>query len=286
MSIHVANDRSTRFGIRLMLLACAVLIGMTAAPLYAQDTAPAAPAVQVSQPDAAPPTLGLKPGEEILVASDKPMAPVKVTAVHPGSMVLADTPIHSRHSGLSNGYVDAIAAGLLLIPLDKSLGKVIPRSDPNNLDGPTRAINSLGTPTALLPIIGGLYVTGDKSTAKDALSALATVTVMAEGMKVLAGRERPLVGNQHGDFKGPSLGHGRESFPSGHTAAAFAVASVLAAHHPQQKWLYYGVASAVGLARIRSSMHFPSDVLVGAGLGMYAGRQAVNREDGLLSIRF
>lgn len=262
-----ARHHSIRSRVRLICLACAVLISITiAVPLYAQ----------VPQPDNGPPTLGLQQGEQVLVASDRPMAPVTVAAVNPV------IPEHSKRSLLSNASVDAIAAGLLLIPFDKSLEKSISKSD----DTATQVANSFGTPLMLFPIIGAVYLSGDRQTAGEAFTAWANASIITQVLKVATGRDRPLVGDQQGTFHGPSLSSGRESFPSGHTSAAFAVATVLAKKHPKQSWLYYGIASAVGMARIRSSAHFPSDVLVGAGIGIYAGNQAVGHKPGLLSIGF
>ena len=59
------------------------------------------------------------------------------------------------------------------------------------------------------------------------------------------------------------------SFPSGHTSSAFAIATSLSASYP--KW-YVIVpsmtwATAVGVSRSWLGVHYPSDVLVGAGLG-------------------
>lgn len=179
-------------------------------------------------------------------------------------------------------------AGLLLIPLDNELAKTI-RLDPGEkTDGVTEAANSLGTAKVLIPILGGMYVLGDredKDTVKQAVSALASAAIVTQGMKYLTGRARPNMPDS-GDFKGPGAGKGYTSFPSGHTSAAFAVATVLANKHPNQEWLYYGLASAVGVARVRKSAHFPSDVLVGAAVGMYAGNRAVEGGPRMLSIRF
>jgi len=61
------------------------------------------------------------------------------------------------------------------------------------------------------------------------------------------------------------------SFPSGHTAGSFAAATALAAFYPRDRPLLLLCASAVGASRIYLGHHFPSDVLVGAGLGALIG---------------
>jgi undecaprenyl-diphosphatase len=65
------------------------------------------------------------------------------------------------------------------------------------------------------------------------------------------------------------------SFPSGHTAASFAAATVLAMAYPSARPLLFATATAVGVSRIHLGHHFPSDViaggLLGAGLGLVSG---------------
>ena len=63
------------------------------------------------------------------------------------------------------------------------------------------------------------------------------------------------------------------SFPSGHTASAFATATVLQRNMGWKVGIpAYAFASAVGASRMASSKHYLSDVLVGAGIGIAAGR--------------
>ncbi len=83
------------------------------------------------------------------------------------------------------------------------------------------------------------------------------------------GRQRPTDGNGGGGF----WQHGT-SFPSDHSTAAWAVASVIAHEYPGTltKLLVYGLASAVSLSRVTGQDHFPTDVLIGAGIGWFAGR--------------
>jgi membrane-associated phospholipid phosphatase len=62
------------------------------------------------------------------------------------------------------------------------------------------------------------------------------------------------------------------SFPSGHTAQAFAAATFMAKEYGDQSLWYsvgaYTVATGVGTMRVLNNRHWISDVLVGAGIGI------------------
>jgi membrane-associated phospholipid phosphatase len=61
------------------------------------------------------------------------------------------------------------------------------------------------------------------------------------------------------------------SFPSGHTAGSFAAAAALSCFYPKDWPLLIGTAAAVGASRVYLGMHFPGDVVVGAGFGTALG---------------
>lgn len=66
----------------------------------------------------------------------------------------------------------------------------------------------------------------------------------------------------------------KTSFPSGHTAQAFATATFLAKEYGDKSIWYsiaaYSMATTVGVMRVMNNRHWVSDVLVGAGIGIFS----------------
>ena len=58
------------------------------------------------------------------------------------------------------------------------------------------------------------------------------------------------------------------SFPSGHTAAGFVMATLVTAFYPEFTVLAYTLASLIGFSRVLLGVHFPGDILAGALLGI------------------
>lgn len=58
------------------------------------------------------------------------------------------------------------------------------------------------------------------------------------------------------------------SFPSGHTSAAFMMATLLSYFFPAMAVPLYGWAILVGFSRVVLGVHFPTDTLIGSLLGI------------------
>ncbi len=66
------------------------------------------------------------------------------------------------------------------------------------------------------------------------------------------------------------------SLPSGHAAAAFVFATVLSFYYPMLMIPAYTLASLIALARVFLGVHYPSDILAGAALGLISAIIGLN----------
>lgn len=110
-----------------------------------------------------------------------------------------------------------------------------------------------------------------KIVAIQSLIAHGIAALLANGLKHLIGRPRPKFIHS-GDWQMTlSWTSGLDSFPSGHSAASFAVATVLAKRFPLFGPLCVAVAFFVALSRVLRGSHFLTDVLGGAVIGILSG---------------
>jgi undecaprenyl-diphosphatase len=96
--------------------------------------------------------------------------------------------------------------------------------------------------------------------------AVACADLLAFALKTVVDVDRPPL--HHGSPNPLVHVPADHSFPSGHAATSFAAALILASSAPRRAWLFYVLAAAIGFSRIYVGVHYPSDVLGGALLGL------------------
>jgi undecaprenyl-diphosphatase len=149
------------------------------------------------------------------------------------------------------------------------------------LDGTLSTLSRAADRSVLwIGVAGALALTGGPSgrrAARDGLVAigLASATVNL-GLKRVATRERPLRDEvalaQDRWVRMPSS----DSFPSGHTASAVAVATAVGGRRPRQARPRRGLARVVGYSRVHTGVHYPGDVAAGAAVGSACGFAVAN----------
>ena len=98
---------------------------------------------------------------------------------------------------------------------------------------------------------------------------------------------RPRNPHSFGFLRGFAGGDQYRSFPSGHTLAAFAAAAAVSSETsdwwPNTRWIIgpalFSGATLTGVSRMYDNRHWASDVLVGAGIGTFAGLKVVRFND-------
>jgi len=112
-------------------------------------------------------------------------------------------------------------------------------------------------------VVGELSLMADGKASKPEMvqgaKALVSTGIATEILKYAVGEKRP-----NSDSK--------TSFPSGHTSAAFAMATVIADYHPKYAIPAFAIASTIGWSRVEVGAHRWQDVIAGAALGYFTAK--------------
>jgi undecaprenyl-diphosphatase len=163
--------------------------------------------------------------------------------------------------------------------LDRAVYAAIAKVPTPALDVAMRRLSNSANHSLLwLGIAGGLSLTGPagrRAAARGVLAIGVTSAVVNLGVKPFSTRRRP-------DREGAGVPGQRyvampasTSFPSGHSASAFAFATAVSRDNP---WLAIGIqflAGGVAYSRVHTGVHYPGDTVAGALIGAGAG-QAVS----------
>jgi membrane-associated phospholipid phosphatase len=183
------------------------------------------------------------------------------------------------------GFLLAATVTTGLLFADEELQKIVQRNRSHFSDD----LSNLVTPSEhVYPavIIGSFYLGGlffDRKKEKDTsfylLEALIFSQGITQGIKYLTGRARPFADKGAFYFEGLRARPSSYSlsFPSGHSATAFSLASVIAEQYDSKVIgrFSYSLALLAAWARVNDNAHFISDVFFGGVLGNWVGKTVV-----------
>jgi membrane-associated phospholipid phosphatase len=111
------------------------------------------------------------------------------------------------------------------------------------------------------------------------LEAAGFSAATTEVLKLGAGRERPNETTDVNEWRA-----GGSSFPSLHVSAAFAIGTVLAeSGNDEYRWIRrvigYGIATATMYARLHDNVHWLSDTVAGAAIGISTAHFTMHRRE-------
>jgi membrane-associated phospholipid phosphatase len=146
------------------------------------------------------------------------------------------------------------------------------------LDEPMKGLsNSMSFTSIGIP--GALYLYGMSANDKDeAITGLSIALseglsgIISQALKLIIQRERPyhvLEDDEGRPVRLPGTPAGGYSMPSGHSTAAWALATSLSLHYPKSSVILPSLLYALGVSISRPylGVHYPSDILVGAIIG-------------------
>lgn len=183
-------------------------------------------------------------------------------------------PLHVERSDAK--WMVPSGIGLMaLITTDRITGDEIAEAD--GQVGASHAISRVGSVYGLGAVATTFYLFGRKNndyrareTGLLSAEALIDSIIVSSALKGITQRGRPLTGVERSEFF-----DGGNSFPSGHSTQAWAVATVIANEYKHRRAVQiaaYGVATAVSVARFTGQKHYLSDVVAGSALGYGIGR--------------
>jgi membrane-associated phospholipid phosphatase len=282
-SILKFSRRPVRVGVRISRVA---LIGVLPLVSYAQQVQPQSDSIHVLSAEES----SSKTAQADLPSAPQPAAPpAPCTMMSPGrccqEMARDQRGIVTSPMRLGKHDLKWLLPGAALVGTAFALDRTTLQNvstDPTRVNDFRQASNYTGI---YIPVAaaGTALLTGTirhdehlRETGTLAMSAMADTQLLTSFLKFASDRARPQatgLTSQSGSFWPAGHVSSADSFPSGHTANAFAVAHVIADEYPgwKMKLAVYGLAAATGFERIQGREHFPSDVLVGGAIGYLVG---------------
>jgi membrane-associated phospholipid phosphatase len=161
--------------------------------------------------------------------------------------------------------------------LDRAVYRAIASTPTPTLDEPLRRLSNLASHSKLwLGVAGAMFGLGGPTGRRAAVTGIVAVGVTSAvvnlPLKFATRRARPDrdTAGVPGQRRVPMPE--TTSFPSGHSASAFAFAGAVGASMPGLAAPLRGLAAAVAYSRVHTGVHYPGDVLVGSLVGTTVGQ--------------
>jgi membrane-associated phospholipid phosphatase len=181
-------------------------------------------------------------------------------------------------------------ASMVVYAFDQDIKEWAQEKRTSSSDDASRLVSYLGNAAVLLGLNAVLYGAGEaggndglRKTALLSVESLAAAGFFVTLTKVIVGRARPYTGESNHAFNPLATKSSYWSFPSGHAACAFAVATTVAEQTDcaAVDIAAYSLAALVGLSRIHDNKHWASDVFFGSAVGYLCAKKisSLNRPD-------
>lgn len=157
-----------------------------------------------------------------------------------------------------------------LLPFDRAVSQFVLSLRSNAADAVMTAVTSAGDAGAvwIALAVGMICFKKTRTTGLLMLAAIAATFVISTlGLKHLFARPRPCVAFPVAGFYPCPSGF---SFPSGHSISSFAAAGVLFFRKTAGRWFAVALAVLIAFSRVYLNVHYCTDVLAGALLGVGA----------------
>ena len=158
--------------------------------------------------------------------------------------------------------------------LDQAISVVVADTPTPTLDVPLTWVSNAANYSAIWVVIAvALAAKGGKRGRRAALRGLTAIGATSATANLVAKRLFPRTRPERSTTITGRRARMPESssFPSGHTASAFAFATTVSAEFPWLSLPLYGLATTVGYSRIHVGVHHASDVMAGEILGLTVG---------------
>jgi membrane-associated phospholipid phosphatase len=168
-----------------------------------------------------------------------------------------------------------------LAAADRALYTAVAATHTPTLDSLARRLSQAANMSRIwMAVATGIAAVGGPEGRRAAGRGLAAVGVTSAtvniGVKSVCERQRPDRAATQMPLARQVAMPSSASFPSGHSASAFAFATAAGSSLPRARLPLSLLAAAVAYSRVHTGVHFPADVIIGSLIGVAIGRTVAN----------